>query len=485
MRLLLGVLALGLLIAIGLGAISISRSLAHAVDLERWGADPKNPPDLDDFETAKSQLSVPADLSDEEIEAMVERLFVAEDWRWNHLKLSLVGERAVPMLVDALSDPRIETTEFPLRLHHSGMTSLHRVTLLLDPYGPPEAAEALTRLANHQTDWVRSRAGDSLGNIGTPECIQPVTALLADPEIVIRLMTVCGIALGVSSGRATPEFLEGVFPAVAAIPESIGNREKGFEHELAQESTVLALEIDPNQATEKLLPFLIRSSSEPFVWRALETIDTREIILPHSLVLPLIDEVKKKFADGLVPAETYQALLRTYARNPDAGAEVRLRKELESSDYWVADAAANSLMRMQGIQDPSEFVLELSWSEDGDKLTQPQKTYLRALNYDAEIQNGGHTQFFANKAPKECRETLAALQEIGAMQAAKILEKAISAVGLPSSDQVDPIAPDDDPKMVEKLEEYDDQYYDTDEVTRLMQRYVLEHPEHFKPSDNQ
>lgn len=481
MRLLLGVLALGLFCGLGVVAVSMAKSQAQAADLERWGADPNNPPDLDDFALAKSQLSVPEDLTDEEIQEMVERLFVAEDWRWNHLRLNLVGRRAVPVLIAALDDPRIATTEFPLHERHSGLTSLHRVSLLLDPWGPPEAASSYTRLASDEKEWVRSRAGEALGNIGTAQCIEPVKTVLGDNEVMLRLMTVGGIAAGIDSGRAKPEFLKGVFPAVAEIPESLSNREGGFDQELAQEATVLALRIDPEQAALILGPFLIESSSESFVWRALETIDTKQVVLSRELLGPLMEKMKEKYSRSEIPDTTYMALLQSYGRNPDADAETQFRNDLNSEDYLVADTAAESLMRLKGIEDPAGYLIDLNEAEEEVELTPPQTTYLLAWKYEAEINNGGHTQFFANTPGKVCHATLTVLQEIGATKTAKILTEATLAAGLKSSDGDILIAPDEQPELVEKLETFDEQFYEADEISRLLKRYVLKHPDHFKP----
>jgi len=479
-RLLIGSFVLGLLVALSVGAVSWARYSAQAAELQRWGADPQNPPDLNDLELAKSQLSVPGDLTDEEMEAMVERLFAAEDWRWNKVKLSLLGQRVVPKLVAALDDPRMSTTEFPLRLSNSGQTPLHRVSLLLEPFGPPEAVKAYSSLASNEIPWVRSRAGEALGNIDTAECVKPVLSVLKDQEVMLRLMTIRGISTGIDSGRATPEFSEGVFSAVSEVPASISNRENGFGQELAQEATILALRINPDLAAEMLMPLLVQSSSESFVWRVLEAIDDQELVISPTLLTPLVDEMKRKLTNSEIPADTYQALLRTYGRHPDADVEAKIREDLESKDYWIADAAADSLMALRGIEDPTRYVLDLSSSEHSGQMTAPQKVYENVWSYDAEINNGGHTQFFANTPGKVCHETLAALREIGATNAAEILGNAMSAAGLESSEQEDLIAPDLQPKLVEKLEKYDEQYYESDDIYRLLKLHVLKHPQHFQ-----
>ncbi len=411
MRLLLGVLALGLFLAIGVVAVSIAKSTAHAAELERWGADPNHPPDLDDFTFVKSQLSVPDDLTDEEINEMVQQLFVAEDWRWNHLKLSMVGRRAVPMLVNLLDDPRIAEVEFPLRLRHSGITPLHRVTLLLEPFGPPEAAPAYAKLAYDEKAWVRSRAGEALANIGTAECIKPVYAVLTDEEIMLRLMTVRGIATGMDLRRATPEFLEGVFSTVVEIPGSIESPESGTELELAAEATLLALRIDPEKAGERIGAFLQESSSEPFVLHFLQTVEDQQIPLLSRILASWVNEVEARYSPDDSSADIFQILLLISARNPDRNTEAYLRDVMKSGDRFQRLYAIQALEVLKGV-DTSYSVRESFRFDEGKKqLSDVQRCVVEVSNMIDAMFNG-YSSVYTNRDAAELARFEQALKQL-------------------------------------------------------------------------
>jgi hypothetical protein len=70
-------------------------------------------------------------------------------------------------------------------------------------------------------------------------------------------------------------------------------------------------------------------------------------------------------------------------------------------------------------------------------LTPVQRVAHLAFLYDAEVQNGGHLQYFANSAGRRWRETLDALTVLGAEQQRAILAAAAAKVGACSLSEID------------------------------------------------
>ena len=64
--------------------------------------------------------------------------------------------------------------------------------------------------------------------------------------------------------------------------------------------------------------------------------------------------------------------------------------------------------------------------EDYSDLTEIQRLAHLIFWYEAEVQNGGHLQYFANSAGERPEETLTALQSLKMEDQFKILERAIS-----------------------------------------------------------
>jgi len=73
----------------------------------------------------------------------------------------------------------------------------------------------------------------------------------------------------------------------------------------------------------------------------------------------------------------------------------------------------------------NQFIDLLAMEEYSD-LTQTQKVAQLCFLYDSEVQNGGHLQYFLNRGTKFVRESITALQSIGANSQAKILTKAFN-----------------------------------------------------------
>jgi len=85
--------------------------------------------------------------------------------------------------------------------------------------------------------------------------------------------------------------------------------------------------------------------------------------------------------------------------------------------------------------DPMEVIDPVWWAAsiyDGEQeyertlapFTRPQRLVWAVLWYDAEVNNGGHSQFFSNSTGIVWRDALQGLQEIGADEAADILQEA-------------------------------------------------------------
>jgi len=89
------------------------------------------------------------------------------------------------------------------------------------------------------------------------------------------------------------------------------------------------------------------------------------------------------------------------------------------------------------MNDKNDFLIALdNWvckkSNGGDemeKLSQEERTFFLVFQLEAEVNNGGFSQFFYNSSGDFANETVAALREIGAEKMAKICERALALLG--------------------------------------------------------
>jgi len=75
----------------------------------------------------------------------------------------------------------------------------------------------------------------------------------------------------------------------------------------------------------------------------------------------------------------------------------------------------------------NEFV-DILAMESEDDLTENQKVAQRAFWYDSEVQNGGHLQYFENQNRDDYSIIIEAIKQLGAVEQANILEKAVAQI---------------------------------------------------------
>jgi len=119
-----------------------------------------------------------------------------------------------------------------------------------------------------------------------------------------------------------------------------------------------------------------------------------------------------------------------------------------------------------------------------DGLAPPQKHYHAVLVYNAEVNNGGHAQYFVNSSGDHWRDALAALKAIGAKERAQILQEAAALFGTkgPSDDQIarHRQLAGFSVRAEDSLDELDNRYYACEEnIDALLAQYALDHKEHF------
>jgi hypothetical protein len=78
-------------------------------------------------------------------------------------------------------------------------------------------------------------------------------------------------------------------------------------------------------------------------------------------------------------------------------------------------------------------VSEAVWAREAkhgfSRLTEPERTFLCVWNLEAEVNNGGFSQFFANSAGDHASATPSALRTVGASEMAALVERAMEPFG--------------------------------------------------------
>jgi hypothetical protein len=116
--------------------------------------------------------------------------------------------------------------------------------------------------------------------------------------------------------------------------------------------------------------------------------------------------------------------------------------------------------------------------------SRPQMVFSAIWELEAEVNNGGFSQYFLNNSAESAHFVAEALDIIGAPRTASILRRAIKIAfpnGLPTSIKViQSAAADFSDETLEKLEPLDQEFFSyPHNLTDLLFAYVCRHPEEF------
>lgn len=118
--------------------------------------------------------------------------------------------------------------------------------------------------------------------------------------------------------------------------------------------------------------------------------------------------------------------------------------------------------------------VDLLASAEYDGLTRLQRPAWLAFWYDAEVQNGGHRQFFENRGTGCVEETVEALTRVGAAGQGTVLQRAAKLYETATR------APEGAAELTEALDAFDRDYHRCNpEVHEVLESYLEDHLEGF------
>jgi len=122
--------------------------------------------------------------------------------------------------------------------------------------------------------------------------------------------------------------------------------------------------------------------------------------------------------------------------------------------------------------------VDLLASAEYDGLTRLQRPAWLAFWYDAEVQNGGHRQFFKNRGTYRIEETIEALTRVGATGQGAVLQRAAqlyeAATRAPEG------ASEGAPELTDAFDALDRDYHRcSPEVHEILESYLEDHLEGF------
>jgi hypothetical protein len=384
-------------------------------------------------------------------------------------QLRMAGRKAVPLLVAALRDPKF-------LFHRYGGSGLDGSPLetaldLLEPFAEPPAA-VLEPALRHEDEYFRSRALYHLARCGHDAAIPALEAGLASPSEECRTYALMGLEFLQRTGRGSERFRRALFDAAVPLLHD-------DEYNPAEHAPRALLVLDRERAVKVLLGEDVLRPDNRNVRRALQAFKDAEVSVPAARLRALLAAIRDK-ADDYPFDYAYADGLILLARAEGAAAGDRIADARAWGNERVRKGAAEAAGVAAGVRDADAVVAERFERAGASGLSEPQLYYLSGL--DAEVRNGGFTQYFFNSAGDLAGRAVDAAETVGAHEAARIIRAAVALFG-PGGP-----APDRDARMNQlsaiehaALAELDARYYDCpDDLRELLPLYVARHPDEFR-----
>ncbi|MEO1530065.1 MAG: DUF4375 domain-containing protein [Planctomycetota bacterium] len=464
-------LGLGALLLVGVAVIA-SRIKKQAKGEPGFREFVKNPELFEEYITdgdgESFDESEVASWDDEQIHQQVTRFVSGDD---DSYELSEALESLIPKTHDALlSILRHGKVDAEQSLDED---SIDRLCDLFDGSMPAEAFPLLEPYLTHPSDKFRKACVLAVAETGLAEALPAVRRAMKDDDEFVRSYALIGVDRANENDRIAEELVEGVLPEIEGLIRRDQNGDK---------TSSLLAELDADRASSFLLSPEILALENGQLYNILRTINRFDFEISRDQVLSLVNQLRDReldFPNNNILGESLD-LLGKFKVSED---RELLQKYSEHPIEEVAEGAARGLVEANDLGDFRTRLWEKE--ESGEVLSKEQQLYRAVLILDAEVNNGGHSQYFFNSSGDEWQLALEGLKVMGFKERLAIFDGILALFGEdgPVNDQSirsDQLA-DIYTEHEEAFDEFDGRYYQCEEnVEVVMMRYVIRNADAFK-----
>lgn len=347
--------------------------------------------------------------------------------------------------------------------------------MLLRERPPAEIVPLLIPFLNHPSEAIRKDVACVIATVGAPLIIEPIRKAFLDTDDYVGSYAMMGLRRAMDGRHLEDRCKIELFSDLQELISAGKNGDKAAE---------LLLDFDTPRATEFLLSPAVFSPDSPSLHHALNAMAERKIRVPHDRLLALIQQLE---ASELEYPRTYAlgAALRLVGLHQSPDDLSLLQSRTAHTDQTIAEGAAGGLLASHGLEGFREKI----WNEESNggvpALSIPQQHFSAVTDLDAEVNNGGHSQYFVNSSGDQWKQALAGLEAMGCTERAAILREAVRTFGAsgPSIDrkarqeELSKLARKDD----ELFDALDSRYYESKEIIDVFAtRYVIANADSFK-----
>ena len=381
-----------------------------------------------------------------------------------------VGPRAIPLLTQALSDPRCDHSIASEALR--GPTPFEGLTRALASLGSPQAITALADWRESPQDNKRNHAIMCIAMTGNEQAVGSTCNALRSDAHYDRSYAQSGIGWAIRYRNISPAFVNDIVPEIERV--LTGTHKSVYYQDGALCGTLL--ELDKGRALKSLQSPAILRPDNPLLYNVLGSLNNSGVVLPVTFLQDLV--ARAKTTDDRTWRRVHGESLRALVRASPDTARGEIEAALDSSERTVRDAAIEAFRELLKLPDP----YTIRDTEEFDALPAPVQHVIAAIEFDNEVRNGGLGQYFFNSSGDHVKQALEGFRAMGATFCLETLEDAIKVLG----EEV--ISPDRERRIKAYgrtsdqtntiLDTLNSRYYAKDESLQLcIVRYMQQHAE--------
>lgn len=430
-------------------------------------------PDLFRKETRENQDAELAAPTPQQLAELVAAIRVRPLSYEERQAIQRAGDAAVPLLQTALRDETFQSHRYGKDVLAG--SPLETALDLLEPFALP-AASVLEPALRHDDDSIRSYALYHLARCGNDDAIDALKAGLRSESEKCRTWTLMGLEFLKRSGRGSKTFRAALFDAALPLIEDV-------DYSPAEHAPRALLVLDFERAKGILLGKNVLRPEAKWINYILRALRDEKVAVPVGELRDLLAAIKNK-ATKYPFDYTYAEGLMLLAMAEGAKATDLIADAMKWGNDRVREGAAEANQIAAGVANPYAVVIDVYRREGAKGLSQPQLYYLTLFFLDAEVQNGGFSQFYFNSSGDLAPHAVAAARAVGAAKIADLVQKANGLFGKPGpsadrNERMDQLSKVD----LQALNELDTQFYKCPErLSELLPKFVASHADSFKPA---
>jgi HEAT repeat protein len=353
-------------------------------------------------------------------------------------------------------------------------TPFDRACDLLGNSPPLEAVEAAAPFLSDPGEEIRKIAALVIGKTGHASITPLIRKALADDDEYVRSYALMGLKFALNRKSLAETVASDLFPDVLSLLRTTDTTHKAAD---------ILLRLRPARAIEYFLSDEALTADSPNLHDVLEALAEHRCQASPDRLLTLIASLEERDLKHPLNRAVGKALrlLGQQAREFD---REFIRRRIDHPDERVAEGAAAGLIGSYGLEGFDQRIWDTTKSAGYASLTRPQQLYSAVFMCDAEIRNGGFSQYFVNSSGDQWRDALAGFEAVGFQERLSLVREAIAVFGAdgPSTDRT--VRQEQLSKVYRRNDEVfsslESRYYKSREAMRVfMSRYVLSNPQAF------